>query len=80
MGIDIRTPIGLMFSLIGVMLVGYGMMSEPAIYARSLGINVNLIWGFVLLLFGGIMLALGISGGRRQALSQKKAAATSQGK
>jgi len=58
MGLDIRLPIGLMFTLLGVLIGGYGLMSNPAIYARSLGINVNLIWGIVLLVFGLVMLAL----------------------
>jgi membrane protease YdiL (CAAX protease family) len=60
MGLDIRWPIGLMFSLIGVLLTGYGAMtwSDAALYKRSLDININLIWGVVLLVFGAIMLAL----------------------
>jgi putative Mn2+ efflux pump MntP len=64
MGIDIRLPIGLMFAVFGVMMTVYGMLSNPAIYARSLGVNVNLIWGVVLLMFGGVMLALGWRGHR----------------
>ena len=59
MGLDIRTPIGLMFTLIGALLVVYGVTSDPSLYARSLGINVNLWWGGVLLAFGLVMLALG---------------------
>jgi hypothetical protein len=59
MGLDIRMPIGLMFTILGVLLLGYGLVSDPTIYARSLGINVNLWWGLVLLLFGAIMLFLG---------------------
>ena len=59
MGIDIRTPIGLMFTIIGALLVIYGMISDPSLYARSLGININLTWGAVLTIFGGVMLALG---------------------
>jgi len=58
-GLDIRTPIGLMFTLIGALLVVYGVTSDPSLYARSLGINVNLWWGGVLLAFGLVMLALG---------------------
>jgi hypothetical protein len=50
---------GLMFSIIGALLLGYGLVSDKAIYARSLGINVNLWWGIALLVFGLIMLALG---------------------
>ena len=60
MGLDIRWPIGLMFSLIGLLLAGYGAMtaSNAEMYKRSLDININLIWGIVLVVFGAIMLAL----------------------
>jgi hypothetical protein len=56
MKLDLRLPIGLMFSIFGVMLLGFGVMADPAIYQRSLGINVNLWWGVVLLVFGLVML------------------------
>jgi len=56
MRLDVRWPIGGMFSLIGMLLTIYGMVSNPALYERSLGINVNLWWGLVLLLFGLVML------------------------
>jgi hypothetical protein len=57
MGLDIRWPIGLMFSLVGVLLVLQGLITggDTAMYQRSLGININLIWGLVLLVFGGGM-------------------------
>jgi hypothetical protein len=58
MKLDLRLPIGLMFSIIGALLVVFGMVSDPAIYQRSLGINVNLWWGLVLLVFGLVMLWL----------------------
>lgn len=58
MNLDLRLPIGLMFTIIGVALAGWGLVSDPAIYARSLGINVNLWWGVVLLAFGMVMLWL----------------------
>lgn len=58
MGLDIRLPIGLMFSIMGLLLAGYGAVGDKAIYARSLGLNVNLWWGVVCLVFGLIMLAL----------------------
>ena len=58
MGLDIRWPIGLMFTLIGVVLVVYGAVtgSDAGMYKRSLGMNINLIWGVVLLIFGLLML------------------------
>lgn len=65
MGLDIRIPIGLLFSLIGVLLVGFGAMGNNEIYARSLGYNVNLLWGSVLLVFGLSMLIFGYRGSRR---------------
>jgi drug/metabolite transporter (DMT)-like permease len=57
MGLDIRYPIGLMFGIIGLVMVVYGALtgSDP-MYQRSLGINVNVWWGAVLLLFGALML------------------------
>ena len=64
MGLDIRTPIGLMFALIGALLVVYGLVTAGSpIYARSLGLNINLVWGAALLVFGGTMLYLGRRGG-----------------
>jgi hypothetical protein len=58
MGLDIRLPIGLMFSLVGLLLAGYGLITKSSdIYqTHSLGININLIWGLVLLVFGSFML------------------------
>ena len=59
MGLDIRLPIGAMFTLFGLLLVVYGLVGDKSIYQSSLGINVNLAWGAVLLIFGLVMLALG---------------------
>lgn len=58
MRLDVRLPIGMMFTVVGVILAGYELTSDPAIYARSLGVNVNLWWGLVLLAFGAVMLGL----------------------
>jgi len=59
MGLDIRLPIGGLFSILGVLLAGYGLVSDQGIYERSLGINVNLWWGVALLVFGVVMVGLG---------------------
>ena len=57
MGLDIRYPIGLMFGIIGLVMVVYGLLTgADPMYQRSLGINVNVWWGAVLLVFGGLML------------------------
>jgi len=61
MDLDVRLPIGAMFSVFGVLLAAFGLASDPRIYAEhSLGINVNLGWGVVLLLFGVTMLAFAL--------------------
>jgi hypothetical protein len=66
MKLDLRLPIGLMFTIFGAMLTLYGLVSGDAIYGRSLGINVNLWWGLVLLAFGLVMLGFAIRAGRKQ--------------
>lgn len=63
MGLDIRWPIGLMFSIIGAMLAIAGLVNGPS--ERALGININLIWGIVLLVFGALMLLFAIKGGKK---------------
>ena len=60
MNLDIRLPIGLMFTIFGLALAGFGLVSNRAMYERSLGINVNLWWGLVSLAFGLVMLALAL--------------------
>jgi len=56
--LDVRIPIGGMFTVFGVVLIVFGIFSDKALYERSLGINVNLWWGLVLLVFGLVMLWL----------------------
>lgn len=57
--LDVRQPMGLLFLILGVLLAGYGVMADPAIYAKhSLGQNVNLTWGVIFALFGSVMLWL----------------------
>ena len=62
MQLDLRLPIGLLFTVVGLMLTVYGLLADRAIYARSLGVNVNLWWGLVLVVFGVVMLALAVAG------------------
>jgi len=65
MKLDLRLPIGLMFTIVGTLLTLFGLTSDKAIYDRSLGINVNLWWGLVLLAFGLVMLVFAIRASRR---------------
>jgi hypothetical protein len=57
MSLDIRYPIGMMFTLIGLLLAGSGLVAggSVSIAGLNLGVNVNLVWGAVLFLFGVLM-------------------------
>ena len=58
--VDIRIPIGLMFTIIGVIISIMGIItnSDTGMYQKSLGVNVNLFMGALMLLFGLLMLFL----------------------
>ncbi len=58
MGLDVKLPIGLLFTIFGILLVIYGFTSDPSIYTKSFGLNINLRWGALMLAFGLIMLFL----------------------
>ena len=57
--LDVRLPIGLLFTVFGGALALYGAVGDRAMYARSLGHNVNLWWGLVLLVFGVLFVYMG---------------------
>jgi hypothetical protein len=61
MRLDLRIPMGLMFTLTGTILTAFGLATRQntGLYAKSLGIDANLWWGLVLLVFGIVMLVLG---------------------
>lgn len=59
MSFDIRLPIGLLFLVIGLLLAGFGLLSDPSqLKTQTLGVNIDLIWGAVLIVFGLVMLVL----------------------
>lgn len=60
MKLDLRYPIGLLFSVFGVILTVYGIVSDRTIYQKSLGMDVNLWWGLVCLAFGLAMLSYAV--------------------
>lgn len=60
MQLDIRYPIGLLFTILGLTLAIFGALTSPEVYERSLGINMNLIWGLVMAAFGFVMLILAV--------------------
>jgi len=68
--LDLRIPMGLMFSITGFILAVFGLVTrgDAELYAKSLGINANLWWGLVLLLFG---LTMFLTGRRSQKRMEK---------
>jgi hypothetical protein len=56
--VDIRIPIGFMFSILGVLISIFGFVTKAnsVMYQKSLGINVNIIMGLLMLVFGLVML------------------------
>ena len=67
MNFDLRIPIGIMFSFYGLILSVFGLVTQddPALYSRSLGIDINLKWGVVMLVFGLAMLFLSLGGSKK---------------
>jgi len=61
MGLDIRIPLGLIFLIIGAIMAAYGVVTRatPGLYAKSMDININLIWGSLMLAFGLVMFLAG---------------------
>jgi len=55
--LDIRMPIAAMFTALGALLTVYGLITftNKEMYERSLGVNMNLWWGLVMIAFGAIM-------------------------
>lgn len=59
MNLDVRLPMALLFAIVGAILVVHGFLADPAIYEKhSLGININVGWGLVLLAFGAVLMVL----------------------
>jgi len=66
MGLDIRWPIGIIFTIYGAVLAIYGLVADPAIFVSSAEINIDLWWGLAMLCFGIIMVSLAFRASPRQ--------------
>jgi hypothetical protein len=54
MTFDLRVPIGLLFAICGAILAIDGVVER----VHVVGVNINLWWGLVMVIFGGTMLWL----------------------
>lgn len=60
--LDLRLPIGGLFTILGLLVGGYGLATngDAVLYERSVGVNINLWWGLVMLVVGVLLLVLGL--------------------
>ena len=57
MSLDVRLPIGLLFVLIGALLAAHGLTADRAsLNIAVLGLNIDLVWGVAMVVFGLVML------------------------
>jgi hypothetical protein len=61
MGLDIRIPLGLVFLIIGAIMAIFGVFTQgdASLYEKSLGVDINLVWGGLMFAFGAIMFFFG---------------------
>jgi hypothetical protein len=61
-GLDVRLPIGGLFTVLGLLIGAYGIATagDAGLYARSLSVNINLWWGGAMLVFGLLLVTLGL--------------------
>jgi membrane-bound ClpP family serine protease len=65
MGLDIRWPIGIIFTIYGAILMVFGLATNPEVFQSSMGVNIDLWWGVAMLVFGLVMGALALRSSRR---------------
>jgi putative Mn2+ efflux pump MntP len=68
MQLDIRLPIGLMFAVLGLLLMIVGLFVDTS---AAQVMNVNLWWGGVMLVFGVVMFILGLRGNASARLAEE---------
>jgi hypothetical protein len=54
--LDLKLPIGWLLSAYGLLLGIYGLVTKKEMYAKSLGFNLNFVWGILMLVIGGAFL------------------------
>jgi hypothetical protein len=55
MNLDVRKPVAFLFFVLGSLLAVFGALSPGTRAEVTPGFNVNLIWGLVLIIFGGVL-------------------------
>jgi len=68
---DLRIPLCWLFAVLGLLLVIAGLRAAAAADVRSLGMNINLIWGAVMIGFALLCLWLARREAKKRGLSDK---------
>jgi hypothetical protein len=55
--LDLKIPLGSLLTFYGVLLILYGLFGDATMYQKSQGININLLWGILTTIVGGVFLA-----------------------
>lgn len=63
-GLDVRWPLGLLFAMLGALLLGHGLMESDPVASDQVT-HINEWWGVVLLIFGLTVLWLARRGRRK---------------
>ena len=64
-GLDVRWPLGLLFAMIGALLLGHGLTQGDAAATAQHAPHINVWWGGAMLTFGAIVLWLARRGSRK---------------
>lgn len=73
--LDLRMPIGVYFLINCVILIGVGIFQPKESNFAGQNINLNLVWGIVMGVFGGFMLSLVMMDKNKPQASKKQSEA-----
>lgn len=65
--LDLTLPLGGLLGFYGIVLIIYGLLGGSKMAARAAGINVNLLWGIVILVLGVSFFLWSLRNRRRRA-------------
>lgn len=64
--LNLKIPLGCLLIFYGIVLDFYGLITDKAFYQKSFGIDINLIWGSVMLVLGLALIGIYFFGERKQ--------------
>lgn len=67
--IDLKLPLGCLLMFYGIVLGIYGMITDSAFYQKSLGVDINLDWGALMLLVGLILIGAYYFSNRKETIA-----------